>query len=83
LNAIAVFTAGGGTAQFPQVFGSGYGATGRAAYALTYTPPAPTTAAANTVSSALGISSTTTVAGIPEWLLFVGGAGLALFFALR
>ena len=78
MNAIAVFQAGGGTANFPQVFGSSYGASGRAGYSLTYTPPANTT---NSVAAALGVSGST-VAGIPTWMIALAGAAALGFYVL-
>lgn len=48
-NCIAVFQAGGGTAQILAVYGSSYGGVARGAYSLTYTPPPQ---AAATVASA-------------------------------
>ena len=79
LDAIAVFqNPSGGTLNVCQVYGSGYGLNMRSSYSLTYTPPAGTTGAA---ASALGLSGSA-VAGIPTWLLVLGG-GAALYFASR
>jgi hypothetical protein len=89
-QAIAIFEAGGGTLNVCPVYGSGYGGQSRASYSLTYTAPtvaqtaaSATQAASTAVSSteaALGVPST--VAGIPTWLLAVGGL-VGLFLVVR
>lgn len=84
-NCIAVFSsATGGTAQILEVYGSKYGGTTRAGYSLTYTPPAPTTAAGivNDVTSLPTSLTTSTVGGIPLWLILLGG-GLGIYAATR
>ncbi len=90
LQCLQVFaSATGGTVTACTVYGSGYGAFQRNSYTLTYTPPPASSVAgvANSVSSALtsgSLSSLTssTVDGIPLWLLLVGVAGVG-FLALR
>lgn len=75
LQAIAVFNSStGGTITACNVASSKYGATGRTAYSLTYTPPA--------LGSVAGLGSLTSgsVAGIPLWLLLAGGIGAVLAF---
>jgi hypothetical protein len=100
LDAIAILNnPKGGTLNTCTVYGSGYGATQRPGYSLTYTPPPATSVAgvAGAVSNALtgsaggGIVSTaadplvggttTTILGLP-WYLVVGG-GVAAFLAFR
>jgi hypothetical protein len=89
LQAIAVFqNPAGGTISVCTVYGSGYGLSQRSSYNLAYTPP-PVSAvvsgtlasAGSAVDSALGLSSTSTVAGIPTWLLLVGGAAALMYYA--
>ena len=70
----------GGTLSVCSVSGSGYGATGRPGYSLTYTPPAPTSAAGIADSTATTLESGT-IAGIPIWMLALGGIGA--YLALR
>lgn len=91
LSAIAVFNSTtGGSITACNVSGSGYGGQTRAAYTLTYTPPAATTAAglANTASSLLtnpvgALTSTAdSVDGIPLWAI-LAGAGLAIYLVAR
>jgi hypothetical protein len=87
LAAINLFnSASGGTMTACEVYGSGYGYSGRPSYTLTYTPPAPTTVAgaSNAVSNVAAVATdlSSTVAGIPLWVLLAGG-GLALFVATR
>jgi|SRR5271170_3643000 len=86
-QAIAIFTAGSGTLNVCEVYGSGYGATTRASYTLTYTPPAATAAAAATGSSATpGAPATATaagffdetIAGVPVWMVAAGVAAVLL-----
>ena len=63
----------GGTVTASTVYGDKYGLTQRAGYSLTYTPPA--------AGSAAGLASavtSSTVAGIPLWVL-LGGVGLAIY----
>jgi hypothetical protein len=92
LQAIAVFqNPTGGTINVCTVYGSGYGLSQRGSYNLTYRPPPPAaTAIANTVTnavssvgasvdSALGLSPTSTVGGIPTWLLLAAGAGFLIW----
>lgn len=71
-NALAVFAnPSGGVASFPTVFGGPFGYAGRPGYSLTYTPPP--------AGSAAGVASAVTsgsVAGIPLWLILVGGLGV-------
>lgn len=94
LDAIRVFNSPtGGTVNVCTVYGSGYGATQRSGYSLTYTPPAAGTVAGatSTVGAALssvtsglvGTDSTgaTTILGLP-WYLVVGG-GVAAYLAFR
>ena len=89
LQAVAAFSnPAGGTINVCTVYGSSYGLTQRSQYSLTYTPPPAAavvsnsvTAAGTAVDSALGLSSTSTVGGIPTWLLIVAGAGLLLWKA--
>ncbi len=72
MAAIAVFSSPtGGSVNVCVVQGSGYGAVTRAGYMLTYTPPSPTSVAG--VASSLTSSS---VGGIPVWLLLAGGLGI-------
>ena len=74
---VAVFQAGGGTAQIYKVFGDHYGLSTREGYSLTYKPAAGSTGA---LASDLGLSGST-VLGIPTWLLALGGVGI--YFAMR
>jgi hypothetical protein len=67
----------GGTANIAQVYGSGYGASARAGYSLTYTVPG-----VGTAGGAVDSLTSTSVAGIPLWLLLVGG-GLGIYAATR
>jgi hypothetical protein len=74
----------GGSIQTCNVAGSKYGATGSAPFTLTYTPPAPTTAAgaATAASNALSSLSTSTIAGLPAWMV-LAAAGLGIFAVTR
>ncbi len=65
----------GGTAQISEVYPSKYGTTMRSAYQLTYTPPS----AASVAGVANSLSSS--VAGIPLWL--IAAAGLGLYVAMQ
>jgi hypothetical protein len=85
-QAIAIFQAGGGSLQVCEVYGSGYGATTRQGYTLTYTPPAATAAAtagasltpgAAVAPAASGLLSET-IAGIPVWMVAAGVAAVLL-----
>jgi hypothetical protein len=80
----------GGTFTTCTVYGSGYGATQRNGYSLTYTPPAAP--AAGTAAAAVGSLTSslvatdpttggTTILGFP-WYLVVGG-GVAAYLAFR
>jgi hypothetical protein len=88
-QAIAIFQAGGGTLNVCEVYGSGYGATTRQSYTLTYTPPAATAAAtaAGTVATpgapATAAAAATgfldeTIAGVPVWMVAAGVAAVLL-----
>jgi hypothetical protein len=92
-QAIAIFEAGGGTLNVCEVYGSGYGATTRASYTLTYTPPTAmaagtTAAAAGTAAAAAAATPAATVsgfmsetiAGVPVWMV---AAGLAAYLVLK
>lgn len=90
-QAIAIFRAGGGTLNVCEVYGSGYGATTRQSYTLTYTPPAATAAAAAAGGVAApgapvtGAAAATglldeTIAGVPMWMV---AAGFAAYLFLR
>ena len=84
LDAIAVFNnPKGGTVNFCTVYGSGYGATQRAGYSLTYTPPPANSVAGATaaVASAVTGGGTGTILGLP-WYVVVGG-GIAALLAFR
>jgi hypothetical protein len=92
LQALSVFNSPtGGMITACTVYGSKYGAIQRGSYSLTYTPPAATSAAgvlnSLAASSPAALSSiataveTSTVAGIPLWLLLAGGVGA--YFAMR
>jgi hypothetical protein len=88
LDAIAALSnPKGGSFSTCTVYGSGYGATQRSGYGLTYTPPPPTTAAGATaaIASAVGGStvggSTGTILGLP-WYVVAGAAGLLLYEVL-
>jgi hypothetical protein len=92
LQALSVFNSPtGGTITVCTVYGSGYGAFQRGSYSLTYTPPAATSAAGvlnslaasspAALSSAVTAVESSTVAGIPLWLLLAGGVGA--YFAMR
>ena len=84
---------GGGSVNVCTVYGSSYGAMQRNQYTLTYTPPppppaavatgsaAPTSTGVATSAPAVASSATTTILGLP-WYLVVGG-GVAAFLALR
>ena len=87
LQAIAVFNSPtGGTITACQVYGAGYGYSGRASYSLTYKPPAPSvTSAAGIAAAATSVSSSLvsgTIAGIPTWAV-LAGAGLGIFALTR
>jgi hypothetical protein len=81
----------GGSLNVCTVYASKYGASQRAQYTVTYTPPAAGTAGAATESvlsagdalatavTGSAAAGTSTVAGIPTWLLVAGGVA-ALFF---
>lgn len=79
MAAISVFSSPtGGSVNVCTVQGSGYGATTRSGYTLTYTPPAATSVA-GVADSLTGVASSLTsssVAGIPLWLLLAGGIGI-------
>ncbi len=88
-QAIAIFQAGGGTLQVCEVYGSGYGATTRPSYSLTYTPPAAaaaataagTTATPGAPASAAAASTgflSETIAGVPVWMVAAGVAAVLL-----
>jgi hypothetical protein len=79
LDAIAVLSnPAGGTLNTCTVYGSGYGATQRAGYSLTYTPPpAASAAGASAALASLG-GSTGTILGLP-WYVVVGAAALAAY----
>jgi hypothetical protein len=90
-QAIAIFNAGGGTLNVCEVYGSGYGATTRASYALIYTPPAATAAASAAGTTATpGAPATAAAAstglldesifGIPVWM---AAAGVAAYLFLK
>jgi len=79
----AALTAGSGTAQMSQVYGSPqYGYSGQSAWSVTITPPAPASVAGVTsslstlASDITGGSASSSVAGIPVWMLALAGAGL-------
>jgi len=81
-DAIAVFSRpNGGSINACQVYGDGYGLNTRAQYSLTYTPPAAGTVGSATESVLSAVTGGATVAGIPTWLLVLGGAA-ALYYAL-
>jgi hypothetical protein len=72
----------GGSFSVCEVYGSGYGAVQRDSYSLTFTPPkaaASVAGVAGAVSSVTGISSSSTILGVPTWLLALGAAGLLAF----
>lgn len=78
LQAVQVFNSPtGGTVTACNVAGSSYGAVNRGSYSLTYTPPAVDSVAG--VADALTSSS---VGGIPLWVLLAAG-GLAAYAASR
>jgi len=56
-NSIAVFQAGGGTAQILEVYPSKYGLSERAGYSLTYTPPTVSSEASSLLSDITGGAS--------------------------
>jgi hypothetical protein len=77
----------GGSLNVCTVYASKYGASQRSQYTLTYTPPPAGSVGSATESvlsavtgGSLSSLSTSTVAGIPTWLLVVGAAA-ALYFA--
>ncbi len=77
MAAISVFSSPtGGSVNVCTVQGSGYGAQTRAGYTLTYTPPSAASVAgvANSVTSS-------SVAGIPLWLLLAGS--ISIYAATR
>jgi hypothetical protein len=91
LQALAVFNSPtGGTITACNVSGSSYGANTRGSYNLTYTPPpAASVAGVSNALSSLAAASpaalaadiqTSTVAGVPLWLLLAGGVGAFLYF---
>lgn len=94
LQALAVFASPtGGTVTACTVYGSKYGATQRGSYNLSYTPPAASSVAGVANSLTSGLTSvlttgsltsleTSTVAGIPLWLILVG-AGIGIFAITR
>ena len=83
LDAIAVLNnPNGGTFSTCTVYSSSFGLAQRPGYSLTFTPPPAATAAGNTLASAVGLSTTDTVAGIPVWILALGGAAALAFYVL-
>ena len=87
-QAIAIFQAGAGTLNVCEVYGSGYGATTRSSYALTYAP-AGSAAAGGTVAIAAGGTAAApastgildeTIFGVPVWM---AGAGVAAYLFLK
>ena len=80
LDAISILSnPKGGVLNTCTVYGSGYGATQRSGYSLTFTPPAPTTAAGATAAlAAVTGGETGTILGLP-WYLVVGAAALAVY----
>jgi hypothetical protein len=82
-QAVAVLSSPtGGTMMFCPVSSSSFGLSATGSYQLTYTPPkslASAAGVADAVSSATGISSASTIAGIPTWLIALGVAGFALY----
>lgn len=91
LQALQVFgSPTGGTITACTVYSSKYGAAQRGSYSLTYTPPPANTSAGvvnSLLSSSPGALSTavssvesSTVAGIPLWVLLAGGVGAYLAF---
>lgn len=90
-QAIAIFQAGGGTLQVCEVYGSGYGATTRQSYSLTYAP-AGSAAAGGTAATAAAIAAGGTAAapvagilgetifGVPVWM---AAAGVAAYLFLK
>lgn len=60
------------TAYIPEVYASKYGGQNRAAYNLVFQQ--------NASPGGLGALTTSTIAGIPMWVLLAGGLGLILFF---
>ena len=89
LQAIQVFnSATGGTIQVCNVSSSSYGVASRSGYSLTYTPPAAGSVAglANALTGSgaglTGVLSSAPIAGIPLWVLLLGG-GAAVYAATR
>jgi hypothetical protein len=79
----------GGSVNICTVYSDKYGLAQRGGYTLTYTPPRASAAgsvggaAASALSSLTGgLTGGSSVAGIPLWVLLVGGAG-AWYFATR
>jgi hypothetical protein len=92
-QAIAIFNAGGGTLNVCEVYGSGYGATTRPSYTLTYTSPTAAATAAGGTASAAGSAAAAvapasvvsgfmseTIAGVPVWMV---AAGVAAYLVLK
>jgi hypothetical protein len=80
-QAIAVFQAGGGTANICPIASSKYGASARGGYSLTYKAPSATSSVGgfeDALASSLGAASG---GGLPIWVL-LAGAGVAIW-ALR
>ena len=89
LDAISVLQSpNGGKVNVCTVYSSKYGASQRAGYTLTYTPPTITASAtaagvASSISSAAGeVESAATAAGLPSWAP-LAAAALALVFLLK
>jgi hypothetical protein len=88
LDAIAVLSSPtGGSFETCTVYSSSFGLAQRNGYQLTYTPPAPSITgsaaqAGNALASAAGFSPTSTILGIPVWMLFLGVGGLVLYEVL-
>jgi hypothetical protein len=83
IPAAQVVAAGGVKLNVCTVYSSKYGASQRNSYTLTWLPPATSAITPATVASAVsgvtGVSTAATVAGIPVWLLALGGAALAAY----
>jgi hypothetical protein len=82
LDAIAILSsASGGVLNTCTVYGSGYGATQRSGYSLTYTPPkttAATTTASGVTVTGTAAAATPTILGLP-WYVALGAAALAAY----
>jgi len=82
IPAAQIWAAGGVGLNVCTVYSSKYGASQRSSYTLTWNPPktaATVAGVANAVSGAAGVSSASTVAGIPIWALVLGGVALAAY----